>query len=138
MRDSLLNGKVYRGQRPRSFSQLEGLGVTDVINLQSGAHEFFHNDPYEFEKAQDFGMQEHNILCSDITPPKESQMLKVSEIIKNAKGNVYIHCLHGKDRTGFTCAYLRMTQEGWSFSEAREEMFSKGFHKVPYLWWVFS
>lgn len=133
-----VSGKLYRGSRPKSFADLVDLGVTDVINLQSGVHELLNEDGYEHEEASAFGMVEHDLNCSDVLPPRMWQVWKFLDILKNAKGYVYVHCLHGKDRTGFMCAVWRMQQDDWNFIEAKEEMFSMGFHKFPYLWWLFA
>ncbi len=43
-------------------------------------------------------------------------------------GPVYVHCRHGKDRTGFAVALLRMKQ-GMSFEQAYQEALSFGFGK---------
>lgn len=40
-------------------------------------------------------------------------------------GPTYIHCIHGKDRTGLACAIYRCEKQGWSCGEALEE--AKGF-----------
>lgn len=130
--------KLYRGPRPQSFKGLHFGGFTDVINLQSGAYEKLHNDQYEGEKASDWGMVEHNIPCSDVTPPTAEQVRDFLRIIQEAEGLVYVHCLHGKDRTGFLCAVYRMLHQHWTFKEAVKEMFEIGFHKMPYLWWLFE
>ena len=126
---------LFRGPRPKSFADLKEKGITKVINLQSGFHEELHDDEYEKENAADFGIVEYNISCSDLLPPKEWQVDKVLKIIQQP-GVTYIHCLHGKDRTGYMCAAYRMAVEGWDFRESLVEMFNHGFHKVPYLIWV--
>ncbi len=47
----------------------------------------------------------------------------LKEIIKHPK--VYIHCLHGSDRTGFMCAAYRMVVQRWTADEAIAE-YTKG------------
>lgn len=133
-----LDEKLFRGPRPKSFKDLQEFGFTTVINLQSGAHEFFNDDEYEKESGADFGIKEVNVECSDIFPPTQGQWIAVFGAVKESPGKVYIHCLHGVDRTGFMCAIYRMRVQGWSFSRAKKEMFEMGFHKVPYLWWLMA
>ncbi len=133
----LVANNLYRGQRPKSFYDLQAKGIKVVINLQSGAHELLNNDTYEHERASNFEMIEYNIKCSDITPPSKKQVKEFLDLVsKHSLDKVYVHCLHGKDRTGFMCASYRRKVLGWGYAQTIKEMFSKGFHKVPYLWWV--
>ena len=131
-----VSSELYRGSRPESFSALHKAGFKTVINLQSGWHEALNDDQYEDEVASAFGMTELNIPCSDFLPPTMKQWRAVYDAIRRSPGKTYIHCLHGKDRTGFMCAMYRMRVEGWSFEDAKREMYDFGFHKVPYLYWV--
>lgn len=39
----------------------------------------------------------------------------------------FVHCLHGKDRTGFFIALVRITLDHWSYQEAMDEAKSFGF-----------
>ena len=45
---------------------------------------------------------------------------------------VFVHCLHGADRTGMMMAIYRMVVQGWSKDEAIEEMTQGGygFHSI--------
>ncbi|MFA7000266.1 MAG: dual specificity protein phosphatase family protein [Candidatus Paceibacterota bacterium] len=130
-----VNKNLYRGSRPLSFADLQPFGIEHVVNLQSGAYEAATETQYESEAAKDFGMVETCVPCSDLFPPSRDAVHRILGII--AGGNrVYVHCLHGQDRTGFVCAAYRMRVCGWSLSDAMREMFQFGFHKVPYLWWA--
>jgi hypothetical protein len=42
-------------------------------------------------------------------------------------GPTYVHCIHGKDRTGLACAMYRCEKQNWSCGEALEEAKSFGF-----------
>ncbi len=42
---------------------------------------------------------------------------------------VFLHCLHGADRTGLMVAMYRITHEGWDFSRAYSDMVKHGFHR---------
>lgn len=129
----------YRGVRPKSHKELVDMGVKTVIVLQSGFSEEIHDDQYEKELPRDFGIESVSIACSDFFPPKDHEVRKAMRAITLASHenkSVYIHCLHGKDRTGFMCAVYRMKYCGWSYKQAKREMFSYGFHKFPYLTWL--
>lgn len=133
---------LYRGPRPKEgLADLQSKGVKVLLDLEYSFYEAFHNDKYEEDKkrAADFGIKVINVYCSDITPPNLKRILLVLRTIKEAidRGEiVYIHCLHGKDRTGFMVACYRIVFDGWTPKQAIKEMFSYGFHKWPYIWWV--
>lgn len=130
-----ITSELIRGARPQSHQDLKDLGCTAVIELQSGVFEFFHNDTYEYEKAENFDLAGYAIKCNDFFPPSTNQARKFLSIIKRNQ-RTYVHCLHGKDRTGFLCAVYNMQILGWDYSKAVKDMFDHGFHKWPYIWWV--
>lgn len=131
----LISEKLIRGPRPSSYADVVALGCNRVINLETGAYEYFHNDDYEAEDASRFGVVAHKLRSSDIFPPNTGRVMLCLALIE-LQGRTYLHCLHGKDRTGFICAAYRMEVMGWTFKEAVKEMFDLGFHKWPYIWWV--
>ena len=128
---------LYRGPRPKSFAELEQFKIVHVINLQTGAWEMFSKTLYEYEFAEDFGMDEVDIQCSNFFPPSRAAVDKILGVIAEGR-NVLVHCLHGQDRTGYVCAAYRIKVCGWRWQAAVAEMFAFGFHKIPYLWWVWS
>lgn len=130
-----VNNKLIRGSRPSSHKELIELGCTAVINLESGAYEKFHNDEYEIELPAKYNLNSLDLKCSDISPPSKLEVDKFLYFIESNK-TTYVHCLHGKDRTGFMCAAYRMRVCNWTFKAAIQEMFEMGFHKSPYIWWV--
>jgi hypothetical protein len=42
---------------------------------------------------------------------------------------VFVHCLHGQDRTGIVIAFYRVLFCNWSKADAEKEMLAHGFHK---------
>lgn len=128
---------LWRGPRPTSYQELRDQGFDMVIDLESGIYQTFHDDEYEKELSLRFGIQQIVIPCSDITPPRLDQVAKFLDAINYAH-KVYVHCLHGNDRTGFMCAVFRMRIQNWSYVQAEQEMFDLGFHKIPYLLWLGS
>lgn len=132
----VIEGKLYRGPRPESYDQLKAMKIQTIVCLQSGWHEFFNDDFYENNSPFDHGFNFYNLKCSDFFPPSEKDVQTFFEIMESATGPVYIHCLHGKDRTGFMIAVYRMRKQGWTFKQAKEELFANEFHKFPYLWWL--
>lgn len=130
-----VSDNLYRGPRPKSYADLKPLDFSTVVSLEKGYYDFLHDDDLEKESPASFGLSPYKIKCSDIFPPNFIQVTKFLAITKFCR-LTYVHCLHGVDRTGFMVAAYRMSVENWTYKEAVKEMFSKGFHKWPYIWWV--
>ena len=45
-------------------------------------------------------------------------------------GNVYVHCSHGRDRTGLIVGLYRVLHEGWQAKDAYAEMNTEGFRPL--------
>ncbi len=131
-----VDAQLFRGPRPPSFEDLQAHGIERVITLQSGFFEDLHDDKFETEFGLDFGIEHIHIPCSDWAAPKDHEVEKFLKATSDKSKKTYFHCLHGKDRTGFMAAVYRMVIKKWSYSEAKAEMFSLGFHKFPYLFWL--
>ncbi len=131
---------LWRGPRlvraNGDYERLKIIGIDVIINLESGIYDEFHRDTSDKTDPGTFGMKVIEFPCSDIFPPGLDKVLKIFWFINLVDKGAYIHCLHGEDRTGFICAAYRMREMGWTFDEAIYEMYCKGFHKFPYLWWV--
>lgn len=132
----VIEKKLYRGPRPESYEALKVLGIKTIVSYQSGWHELFHNDFYEANSPSENGFNFIELKCSDFFPPTEHDVKRFFEVLETYPGPVYVHCLHGKDRTGFMCAVYRMQVQGWSYEDAKKELFENGFHKMPYIWWL--
>jgi len=123
----------FRGPRPESLNDIVDNGITTIVSLQSGLYELTHEDDYENAQPADYGIKFYDLGCSDFTPPTPRVVQKVLQIL--AKGErTYVHCLAGKDRTGFVTAVYRMHVNDWSYSAAVAEMENMGFHWW-YFWW---
>lgn len=136
-----VSNNLYRGVRPRSFEDLKLAGITTSICLQSGVYEAFHDDLYEKQKKerQNFGVKDVSYGMSDFTAPTWYQLKAITEDIRIyllSGEAVYIHCLHGKDRTGSVVFAHRVINEKWPIWKALIEMFNEGFHWIPYILWV--
>jgi len=124
---------LYRGPRPKDLQELKDQGFTQVINLESGIYEFFHDDKMERQsKSEEFDdILYRRISCNDFLPP---EVYKVTQAIYYMRQysdlKTYVHCLSGVDRTGFVCAVYRMKEQGWSYEEAYKEWVQLGRH-----WW---
>lgn len=131
---------LYRGPRPSNgLAEFQTLGFKSLINLEDDFYEILHDDVYEQEQPLDFGMRPFRYRMSDWAVPDPDLVRQIIKRIEseNAAGNmVYLHCLHGEDRTGYVIAAYRMQVQMWSLDDAVKEMYSLGFHRFPYFYWV--
>lgn len=128
---------IYRGKRPPSHDVLKQMGIKHRVDLQSGLYEKVFDDDLEKEDSKEFGITLHDFILSGITPPTIDQVHEILDVIDKADGPVYIHCLHGKDRTGFICACIYF-ESGFHFLDCVFNMVQMGFHWGLYGWWLFQ
>jgi protein tyrosine phosphatase (PTP) superfamily phosphohydrolase (DUF442 family) len=117
---------LYRGAQPteEGFGELKKLGIQAIVNLRS-----FHSDRDEMAE-RDF-IYEH--IYMKAWHPEDKEIIRFLEIVTDeSKLPVFVHCLHGADRTGTMSALYRIFIQGWSKEEAIEEMTKGGygFHGV--------
>lgn len=144
MKYKQVSKNLYRGQRPESFQRLKDIGIDVVVDLQSGIYESVHEDVYEYEKKhvdleRIFGIRYADYDLSDITVVKQYQLTSIVKDIRlylRSGKCIYVHCLHGKDRTGCVIFAHRVINEDWKVWKALVEMFREGFHWMPYIVWV--
>jgi protein tyrosine/serine phosphatase len=117
---------LYRGEQPTSegFKELEKLGVKTVINLRS-----VHSDRDKLE-GTNLGYEHIRMEAWDPEQEEIDQFLKIAT--DPARQPVFVHCLHGADRTGTMVAVYRIVVEGWVKEKALKEMQNGpfGFHEV--------
>jgi tyrosine-protein phosphatase SIW14 len=120
---------LYRGAQPdaEGFQALKNLGIKTVVNLRS-----YHGEKKEVESL---GLRSVEIeVQADIlgsTPPTEEDIRLFFQTVLDSKQQpVFVHCAHGKDRTGTMMALYRMEVDGWSADEAVAEMRYFGFHEI--------
>jgi protein tyrosine/serine phosphatase len=120
---------IYRGAQPdrAGFQALADIGVRTIVCLRE-----FHPD-----SADDLppGMRLVEIpmhaTLFDSDPPTDDDVRRFFEVILDpAQRPVYVHCAHGKDRTGTMCALYRIEVQGWSPEAAFAEMQEHGFHDM--------
>jgi protein-tyrosine phosphatase len=123
---------LFRGPNP-GIEGLEKLknekNINVIINLRLDSESKIRKLK---EKAQNLGLEYHNISFNSFTVPKKEKVDEVFRIIENAKKrglNVYVHCLHGFDRTGTIIALYRIKKQGKNFAEAFQEMLDLGHKK---------
>lgn len=117
---------LYRGEQPSAegFAELEKLGIKTVVNLRS-----LHSDKTKLKGTK--------LACEHIRmeawDPQQKEIEEFLAIATNkTKQPVFVHCLHGADRTGTMVAVYRIVVEGWDKEKALDEMQNGpfGFHAM--------
>lgn len=111
---------IYRASQPdeEDVADLKALGIKEVLNLRQ-----YHSDEGELQ-AGGFKLDRIKMNAGEVT---QAQLLTALRVIKNRQGPILIHCWHGSDRTGVTIAAYRIVFEGWSKSQAIDEMRHGGY-----------
>lgn len=116
---------VYRSEQPDAadFKALEKCGIKEVLNLR-----YLHNDK---DEAENTGITLHHIR-TNAHSIDEQEIIEALRVIKNRKGPIVFHCLHGSDRTGAVCAMYRIVFQNVSKKDAILELREGGFgyHKI--------
>jgi protein tyrosine/serine phosphatase len=119
---------VYRGGQPISDSEWQGLadlGIQHIIKL-NGDTEGSDADAAKFG----MGVYPFYISLAD-QPVGEPSLQTVRDAVEMMrKGNCFVHCEHGQDRTGLVVACYRVWVQGHSKRAAQEEMMQAGFHPL--------
>lgn len=102
-----VDSKVLRGAQPSAtdLRALKDMGVTDIVCLRE-------NDylPEEPGCCANLGMAFHHVPLDPFVAPIRDSLNRVLAIIENTKGQVFIHCQYGCDRTGTVIAIYRITK----------------------------
>jgi protein tyrosine/serine phosphatase len=127
---------LYRGGLPSDadMAGLSKLGVKTDIDLQhdsSGPEKDVV--AHEKETAKKLGMKFVNLPLPWGVAPPQAMVDKLLETLSDPQNlPAYIHCKHGRDRTGTMVAIYRMEHDGLSGAQALEEMRSFGFKPKDY------
>lgn len=149
LEDNLVNFQVVspavlRGGQPDEdgLQLLKRAGVKLVVNLRhhaknspkpSSSYSFFRRgDDDEIEEEQEIaerlGLRFLNISLDGITAPTFDDIDKFVALFTDQENQpMYVHCLHGRERTGFMLATYRMKIESWTVEQAYQEMLQQGF-----------
>lgn len=127
-----VNDWLFRGGQPieSQYQSLANSGIKTVINLRST------RKLIETERAivESLGMQFESIPMTYMKSPTYKEVKRFLAIVDDpGKRPIFVHCLHGADRTGILCGIFRMLREGWDVKDAFAEMRAGGWHQL----WMF-
>src|SRR6185437_14608663 len=114
----------------RTIICLSGGGAGLVGLLSSGGKSLSENRETQQERAQadKLGLKFISIPLDVFSaPPMESIELFISTISQEEHRPAFVHCLHGRDRTGLMTAVYRVVFQNWTADKAYAEMLQCGF-----------
>ena len=119
---------LYRGAQPTGdgYRRLQRMGVKTVINLRR------FTDLRDEVEAAGLDYVAIPIYASIGSSPPTDEQLQVffDTVLDPCSQPVFMHCKHGKDRTGMMAGLFRIERQGWTNREAIDEMQDFGYHDV--------
>ena len=114
-----VNDDYYRGGQPlgEDYAHLAALGVKTVVNLTNDAD----GRDDEEKLVEQYGMKYVHIPMTTRTAPTAAEIAAFMSAV-DADGDVYVHCVGGRHRTGVMTAIYRMTKDGLNGEQAFQEM----------------
>lgn len=111
----------YRGGQPsayQDFVNLKNKGIKTVINLRKAPEV----SAQEQKIVEGLGMKYINVPYSSFSYPTRKEIADLMGMVtdKNLRP-VFLHCKHGKDRTGVVGVLYRVQEQKWSVQRAYNE-----------------
>ena len=122
---------IYRGGQPTDAGivRLAGLKIKTVLNLRDEDPMRAH---YERRLVESLNIKMIETPISSIFGPSDETMTSAQAVLNDPSNYpIYIHCLHGQDRTGLAIGLYRVFTQKMLPREAYSEMVALGFR--PYL-----
>ena len=113
--------RLYRGGQPTAegMKRLHEMGVKTIVDLRT-----FHSDR---DEIGDTPLDYIHIRMFALLP-NQGEIIEALRVITDVdRAPVFVHCLHGADRTGTVMAAYRIVVEGWTKKDALDEMVNGGF-----------
>ena len=138
-------GKIYRSGQPRGDDLrrlAQTYGVKTLVCLTARGHEDSENQ----EVAKELGLNLLGIRMNETVVPEPKQVELIMKVLTGAPvsyqdyapmlgewfrpekasgplpGPFLVHCVRGKDRTGYVIALYRICYQGWTVEAAAGEM----------------
>lgn len=120
-----VNDSLFRGSKPDAkdlFSLKNKLGVNKIVSLDTPSSN-------EIDHACKLLGLEHVTIGIDADSKASILKLLNHDIVKlfTENPNIFVHCFHGKDRTGLAIAIFRCKHDGWPCDKALKEAEAFGF-----------
>jgi len=117
---------LYRGAQPtpEGFKRLERLGIKTVVNLRA-----YGSDSRRMRKAEHCALNYVHLRCRAWLPSSKKLARFIRILRDPANQPVFVHCLHGSDRTGLAVGAYRIIEQDWKAEDAAAELHAFGFHR---------
>ena len=128
-----VDATVWRGAQPEdsAWPLLAAAGCKRVIDLNNTGVAAAR----QCALARAVGLDFWSLDWSGILAPSQRKIEVALHLIDDQPSPVFVHCLHGSDRTGTLCAIWRMHHDGLDFDDAMAEAFtSLGFQGMHEFW----
>jgi len=106
-----------RQPKPGGVAKLASLGIRTIICLRA------ENDDTRSE-AEEARKKRHQVPFRSL-PDYRDRAMKSDQILgftsESSNAPVFIHCNHGRDRTGTIVACYRIAHDGWTSKQAKDE-----------------
>ena len=114
-----VNDDYYRGGQPlgEDYAHLAAIGVKTVVDLTNEAD----GRDDEEKMVEQYGMKYVHIPMKTRKTPTEAEIAAFISAV-DEDGDVYVHCVGGRHRTGVMTAIYRMTKDGLNGEQAFMEM----------------
>lgn len=133
-----VDAHFYRGGRPRSsaYPKLVQIGIRTIINLEEP--EYAAEEKAVIDKLNSGLPADKQIqfVSFPISPAEiddqgvsDKRLLELFGEIQASEKPIFLHCYHGKDRTGMTVAIYRLLMNQKSTSDAYDEAFHYRFSR---------
>ncbi len=129
--------KLIRGRSlysPKKLLWLRENGVNQVIDLRNRSTELSEIIPQYLERffCKILGINYNNMSYSHKLGnlPDTDFFLKINGLISDNSGKTYIHCRHGKRRTGVCVAIYEKMHTQKSKKEILDELYNYGFREL--------
>lgn len=127
-----VDGHLFRGGQPelKDFGKLRDLGINTVVSLRE--------EDSERATVEALGMKFVHLPVTmkpfgASGPVSRATIAAFFKVVDDpSSGNVFVHCRHGKDRTGLFVSMYRITRQGWDADAAYREA-----RNIGMAWWHF-
>lgn len=124
-----MNDYVYRGGRPTlaGMKQLKKMGVTTILNIENDEGAIVNDK----KLAAAVGLRWITVPFATFKKPSDAKVDYVLKLLQDRSlGPIYLHCKHGRDRTGMIMGLYRVEVDGWHPKTAYKEMKDRGFRTL--------
>ena len=121
-----VSDSVYRGGRAQEggLEYLKQSGFKTIINLENVDAVI----RAEAAEARRLGLKQISIPMGYTVEPDNAMIDRLLSLLQDpANFPIYLHCHHGRDRTGLVMALYRVEVQGWDAKKAYKEMYTLGF-----------